>query len=251
MEDINDRKTPLEVAKNLFSKKYSDAQCLIVGGSVVRGEGSLYSDLDIVIIYDHLDFAYRDSFLFEGWPIEVFVHDIDTLRYFLDEVDRPSGFPSLAQMIIEGIVVSEKSDDAKIIKKMADDFMQIGPVKWTKEDIDRARYSITDLIEDIRSPKYISDNLGAGASLYEALADFYFRSKNSWSASGKMISRKLNLVDKDLAKLYDDAFIQLYTDNNPDLLIKLTENILAPFDGFLFGGYRLDAPNEWRKPLGD
>jgi len=66
---------------------------LLLAGSIVRGEGTPHSDLDLVVIFDRLPNAYRESFYFGDLPVEAFVHDPETLNYFLFEVDRSSGIP--------------------------------------------------------------------------------------------------------------------------------------------------------------
>lgn len=44
-----------ETALKLFKEKYSDAKAFFLAGSVLRGEATSYSDLDIVIVFDKLD----------------------------------------------------------------------------------------------------------------------------------------------------------------------------------------------------
>jgi len=94
---------PTQVTQEIFERKYPDASVIFLAGSIVRGESTPFSDLDLVVIFDKLPAAYRESFNFQGFPIEAFVHDPETLNYFLHDVDRPSGIPALAQMILEGI----------------------------------------------------------------------------------------------------------------------------------------------------
>ena len=45
----------------------------------MRGQATETSDLDLVVVYERLEAAYRESFVHGGWPIEVFVHDPETL----------------------------------------------------------------------------------------------------------------------------------------------------------------------------
>lgn len=241
------RKSPQETILELYRVKYSDAKCIFLAGSVIRGESSKYSDLDLVVVYEKLDFAYRDSFLFNEWPVEAFVHDPQTLKYFFEDVDKPSGCPSLAQMVIEGIVIPGESDFSKELKEHAQLEMNKGPSKWDQSAVDRARYGLTDLIDDLRDPINYSETLGAGSRLYEALADFYFRSQGKWSAKGKTIDRKLKVLDPELAKEFHSAFLKLFKENDSSLVVNLVEKVLTPFGGFLFDGHRLDAPKNWRK----
>ena len=95
---------PLVAVREIYKKKYSDSAIVLLAGSVVRGEATKTSDLDLVVVYEQLESAYRESFLWGDWPVEAFVHDIETLRYFFAS-DRVSGVPSLPQMVSDGIPI--------------------------------------------------------------------------------------------------------------------------------------------------
>ena len=62
------------------------------------------SDLDLVVVFQKLENAYRESSRFDNWPVEAFVHDSETLNYFF-QMDRVSGVPSLPNMVNEGVEV--------------------------------------------------------------------------------------------------------------------------------------------------
>lgn len=72
---MKSKPTPEETALKIYREKFSDAKVIFLAGSVMRGEGTDFSDLDIVIVYESIEAAFRDSFSFDSWPIEVFVHD--------------------------------------------------------------------------------------------------------------------------------------------------------------------------------
>jgi predicted nucleotidyltransferase len=94
----------LDVAKAIQAARYTGA-ATFAAGSIVRGEGTSTSDLDLVVVYAQLSRAYRESFRFDGYPVEAFIHDPATLEYFVLEIDRPSGVPALSQMIAEGVEI--------------------------------------------------------------------------------------------------------------------------------------------------
>src|SRR3989338_7620278 len=141
----------------LHMEKYPDADVIFLAGSVVRGEGTKTSDLDIVIVHEALPNAYRDSYYYGGWPIEAFVHDPQTLEYFFQKVDAPSGVPSLAAMVSEGIELPLVTALSQRLKDIANGFLQAGPARWSAKEIDSSRYIISDLIEDLREPRSQSE----------------------------------------------------------------------------------------------
>ena len=139
------RDEPVEVTAKIQQERYPNANVIFLAGSVIRGEGTATSDLDLVVVFQQLSAAYRESFQFEGWPVEAFVHDPETLRYFFFEVDRPTGIPSLPAMVSEGIEIPQPSQLSKELKQLANDLLAAGPPAWDKDTIDRSRYAITEL----------------------------------------------------------------------------------------------------------
>jgi len=72
----------INAAETIRQQLFPDAGALFLAGSIVRGESNEHSDLDIAVVYEYLPAAYRESFTFSRWPVEVFVHVPATLAYF-------------------------------------------------------------------------------------------------------------------------------------------------------------------------
>ena len=210
-------------------------------GSVVNNQGTTASDLDLVIVYEELPNAFREAFIFDEWPIDAFVHTIGTLRYFFEESKNGSGISGLIQMILHGREITEPSPFSKHIKTLAEQFLQKGPIAWNKEKMDTERFLITDLLEDIEFPKTRTEQIASTASLYDLLAQFYFRSQNKWSASGKSIARYLELDNPALAQNFTESFECVFKTGNITHLKQLTQKILQPYGGFLWEGYKSNA----------
>jgi hypothetical protein len=132
----------IAAAKAIHSERYANAEVTFVAGSLVRGEGTATSDLDLVVVFKSLPNAYRESFRFGHWPVEAFVHDLRTLAYFFHRVDKPSGVPSLPTMVSEGIEIPQSSEFSRALKAAADSVIAEGPPPWARTDIDRSRYAI-------------------------------------------------------------------------------------------------------------
>ena len=241
----------VRVAKDIFESRYPDGRVLFLAGSIVRGEGTPHSDLDLVVIFDKLPNAYRESFHFQGFPVEAFVHDPETLNYFLFEVDRPTGVPSLAQMILEGIELPEPNEVSQSLKQLAASVLEMGPPELSDEEVLKLRYNLTSLVDDVRQPRSRDELLASGAELYEALVDYYFRSNNCWSAKGKAIPRILKRADGDLCLRFSNSFEELFSKGQSEKVIALVEELLETNGGLLFDGHRLEAPVNYRKPLTD
>jgi hypothetical protein len=218
-----------------------------LAGSVARGEATEHSDLDLVIVYERLPHAYRESFVDAGWPVETFVHDPETLDYFFMQVDGPAGVPSLARMVLDGIELAP-SALGQSLKARARAVLDAGPPPWSARELAQRRYMITDLVDDLRAPRSAAERVATGARLYELLGDCLLRARGCWSARGKNLPRALATVDAQLGADFVSAFERLFTAGETAPLVHFCNAALHPYGGLLFAGFRLDAPATWRRP---
>jgi RimJ/RimL family protein N-acetyltransferase len=236
-----------ELSQRIMESKFPGAVAAFCAGSIVRGEGTETSDIDLVVVFPKLEKAWRESFIFEGWPVEAFVHDPATLQYFFEEVDAKSGVPSLPQMVREGLFVYGDEKTAQELKALAGKVIDAGPALLVSEDIKNRLYGITDLVDDLRAPKSRAEAVGIAAKLYEQLADFALRSQGHWSGAGKQISRSLRRQNPELHSEFVQAFDSFFAFNDSSGVVKLAEKITTAFGGLVFDGYRREAPASWRK----
>lgn len=214
---------------------------MLVAGSVVRGEASTYSDLDLVVIFPKVGMAYRESFTHKGWPVEAFIHDLETLRYFFYRVDRPEGSATLCEMVREGLEVPAPTAATREAKELATEILREGPPKLTAEEIEDRRYMISEMIDDLREPRSRHELNASGARLFGELGDFYCRSRGGWTGHGKGLLKRIKSQDPVLARRYSEAFDQLFQHGQPAMVITMAEELLAPYGGLLFDAYRRDA----------
>jgi hypothetical protein len=240
----------IEIANEIRSSRYPEAEVAFAAGSIVRGEGTPFSDLDLVVIYANLPCAHRESFRFGGYPVEAFVHDPATLEYFFVEVDRLSGIPSLPQMVVEGVEIPGPTALSRQLKQRAAAIIDAGPPALDAETERRMRYFVCDLLDDLRAPRSREELIAAGARLYEELADYHLRRLGRWSAKGKAIPRVLRETDAGLGAAYCDAFAALFAEGDPTAVVQLAEDALRQGGGPLFEGYKAEAPAAWRREPG-
>jgi Nucleotidyltransferase domain len=238
--------SPLYVTKELFETRYKGADAIFVTGSVVRGEANAHSDLDLVILYPKVERAYRESFQHKGWPVEAFIHDADTLRYFFKNVDRNLGRATLAEMVAEGHEVPGATVATNEMKTLAKMTLQDGPPALSEEEIQDRRYHISELLDDMREPRNRQELVASATLIYNELADYYFRTRRGWTGSGKAILKRMKRTDPVFARKFGEAFDELFATGQSRRVIDLTEELLAPQGGLLFEGYRRETPIEWR-----
>jgi hypothetical protein len=234
------------LAQRALRARFPTAGAAFVAGSIVRGEGAPRSDIDLVVLHDHVAASWREAFLFETVPVEAFVHDAETLAWRLEE-DRKLGGPALMAMVAEGVLVGPRPDEALAWRVRAQAMLDAGPPPLTSARLDEFRYHITDRVDDLRDQRPAADIMATGVALYASLSELILRSRGAWAAFGKWIPRRLKLLDPELEARFSAAFGALFAQADVRPVIALAEEVLQPLGGFLFAGYRSDAPETARR----
>ncbi|HWJ76259.1 MAG TPA: nucleotidyltransferase domain-containing protein [Kaistia sp.] len=240
------RTAALAAAETILAERYPTARFGLAAGSIMRGEGVAGSDIDLVVIFEHLDAAWRESFVAHGFPVEAFVHDSETLDWFING-DVASGRPAIVQMIAEGIVLGGDRQGAGEAKRRAAALLALGPPPLDGERLDKLRYVITDLCDDIRAIRPATEVRAIAAALYQPIADLILLGRGRWTGSGKWAPRLIARMDQPLADAFDSAFHDI-ADGRPEALLALATSELARHGGPLFDGYRSAAPATARRP---
>ena len=246
IKDLSLRNEPLPTIQKLIKERYVQAKAIFWAGSVSEGRGTNASDLDLVIVFEKVANAYREAFVYDGWPIDAFIHDLDTLRYFFEESRTGNGISGLCYMILNGREVTNPGVFSENVKTLAQEFLNAGPAIWDQEQINKERFLITDVLDDIKYPTGRDEQIASAAWLLEALGQFYFRSQNKWCASGKSIISYLHNDNPDLASEFTKSFESLFQTGSSVLLELLVKKTLEPYGGLFWNGFRSDAPKESR-----
>lgn len=216
------------LALSVLRTHHPDAEGALWAGSLSRGEGTEMSDIDLVVLYPRLERAWRET-LTEARIVETFVHDLDSLDVFFEK-DRDRGVPVLASMVAEGVALRDGPLVARA-RAAAAESLAGGPTPWSTEDIDRSRYLLTDLRDDLRGDSDPRRLRALGASLYEILLAHHRRCRGLWTAKSKAIPAFLSKEEPALAETYLTAFDQLFASAEPAAVLALIDTILAPTGG--------------------
>ena len=152
-------------------------------------------------------------------------------------------------MLIEGVEIPETCEFSAGLKRAASRLFEAGPERWDEDELRFRRYRLTDWLDDIRHPRAPEELVATGAYLYQDAADFFLRSRGLWSAHSKTIPRSLQKTDEAFAEKFRRAFDALFVEKRAAHVIALVEEMLEPFGGLLFDGFKRDAKPEERKPL--
>ncbi|CEG26158.1 nucleotidyltransferase domain-containing protein [Bacillus sp. B-jedd] len=235
------RREPLEAAQAFITKRYPDCEAAILAGSVVRGEATETSDLDIVIFDEAIPFSYRESLVDEGWPIELFVHNLTSYRHFF-EMDKEDAKPTMPRMVAEGIVLKGEAV-LDPIRKEARQLMEAGPDEWPEDTIITKRYFITDLLDDFIGCNDRGEELFIANALADLAVEFVLRTNRKWQGTSKWVVRSLKHYDEPFAERLINALDAFYRTGAKDLLIDIVDEILKPYGGRMFEGFSLGKIN--------
>jgi hypothetical protein len=231
------RINPYKAAELFTSNYFPNCHGALLAGSVVRGEATETSDLDIVIFDRNLKSAYRESIIDFGWNIEVFVHNLTSYKEFFKS-DCERARPSLPNMVSEGIVLRD-SGIMEHIKQEAKDLVEKGPEEWSADTIKLKRYFITDALDDFIGCTMRAEEIFIANTLAELVSEFVLRTNRKWIGTSKWIIRSLRNYDEKFADQLVEAFDIFYKTGDKNRIIIMVDHILQPYGGRLFKGYSL------------
>lgn len=226
---------PIEAAELFINKHFPNCQGAVLAGSVVRGEATDTSDLDIVVFDKNILSAYRESFIDFGWAIEAFVHNLTSYQHYFD-MDYQDAKPSLQRMILEGMKVRDEGV-IDSIKKEAKKILDNGPESWTEETISTKRYFITDALDDFIGCNNRAEELFIANTLAELIHEFVLRMNGCWIGYSKWMIRALKHYDEKFTEQFVEAFDAFYKTGDKSKVILLSDMVLEPYGGRLFEGF--------------
>jgi predicted nucleotidyltransferase len=228
---------PIEAAKRFINKHFPNCQGAVLAGSVVRGEETDTSDLDIVVFDKSINSSYRESLIDFGWAIEIFVHNLNSYKHFF-EMDYKDAKPSMQRMVLEGIILKDEGI-IESIKEEAKEILDKGPERWTEEIITTKRYFITDALDDFIGCKNRAEEIFIANTLAELIQEFILRTNGRWIGSSKWIIRALKQYDEKFTEEFVESFDDYYKTSEKSKVIHLSEMVLEPYGGRLFEGFSL------------
>lgn len=228
---------PIEAAKRFINKSFPNCQGAVLAGSVVRGEETDTSDLDIVVFEKSITSSYRESLIDFGWPIEIFVHNLTSYKQFF-EMDYKDAKPSMQRMLLEGIILKDEGI-IDSIKEEAKEILDKGPERWTEEIITTKRYFLTDVLDDFIGCNNRGEEIFIANTLAELIHEFVLRTNGCWIGSSKWVVRALKHYDVKFTEEFIEAFDTFYKTGEKRKVVELSKMVLEPYGGRLFEGFSL------------
>jgi hypothetical protein len=232
-----DRPLPVDAALQIVTERYPDAVVAILAGSVTTGRATPTSDLDLIVVAPgDPDLPYRESFLAHGWPVEAFIHDEASIEGFY-RFDATSGECALATMVSTGIVVLDKDGSAARLRELAQVVIDAGPPALSDGEMRDLRYTVTDLLDDLRGDPTGDESLVVGPALASQAGTLMLTLHGSWRSEGKWLLRRLRDASPDDAGELVAA-MRAHQRGDAQPLIALAERVLESSGGRMFEGFR-------------
>ena len=229
----------IEAANRFVECRFPRCHAALLAGSVVRGDATGTSDLDIVVFDGSISSAYRESIDEYGWAIEVLGHNLQSYRDFFQS-DCKRARPSLPRMVYEGVVLKDTGITCGI-KSEAEQLLASGPEPWPPETITIKRYRLSDALDDFVGSSREDEDLFIANTLADLVHEFFLRTHGQWIGSSKWILRALKHYDEvfanDFVNAFVNAFATFYRTGNKCEIVKLVERVLEPVGGRLFHGF--------------
>ncbi|WP_349959626.1 nucleotidyltransferase domain-containing protein [Rhizobium sp. ZPR3] len=237
--------TATRATSSVLASRFPGYSYAFASGSIIRGEGRKGSDIDLVVVFDRLETAWRETFIEGDFPFEVFVHDSETLSWFF-ESDIARGYPVIIHMVATGQILGPDLDKGQVWKDYAASILHASPPELVGEKLNALKYQITDLLDDLRGEPAAPEACAIATQLYQPLADLMLLGRGRWSGKGKWIPRLLREVDLKLADSFDGAFKRASV-GEVEALCNLTHSELDRHGGPFFAGDKRMASQQARR----
>jgi uncharacterized RmlC-like cupin family protein len=233
---------PVSLARALVDELFPGALYAFVGGSVLTEHRTGTSDLDVVVVLDGLAVPYRESLRWRDWPVELFVHSETSLDAYIAK-DFARRKPGVARICADGAVLVDRTGGrASDLQAVLGERLADGPGTLTDTQAERARYGLSDLLDDLSGATDPGERLFIRWEVVQEAARLALGVGRRWQGSGKWLLRELRAHDPALA----DALLAAHDD--PLRLAAVASEVLERAGGRLWEGYRAEG-DPFHQPL--
>jgi hypothetical protein len=224
---------PIADARALVAERFPRAVAAFLGGGVLSARRTATSDLDIVVVIDGPPAPFRESLHWRGWPVELFVHDPESVVVYFAR-DAGARKPSLARMVADGVTLVD-GGGAGAVTEQARAVLAAGPPAPSPAELEWRRYGLTDLLDDLAGSTDDGETAVICWTLWRHTAELALLLTGCWFGGGKWLLRELRAADPALAADMVAAI------GNPQQVAALADRVLERaggrrFDGFLARG---------------
>lgn len=198
----------LEIVRRFVQARFPLAEGVIVGGSTSTGTRTASSDIDLLLLGPAAMLEGDDSLAatcaFGGEAIEVFAYDEQGFERW-----AALGVEQCRPVIVDMLVHGELLRDSALVRALRHRWAPIlsrGPAVDAHR-IDLLRYTVTDLVDDLRDAEDPFERHATMARLLEQVAALALLSNGRWLGTGKHLARRLREWSPDRSAALAAPFI--------------------------------------------
>jgi hypothetical protein len=222
---------PVAAARAVVHEHYPSARWALLAGSVLTPDRTPGSDLDLVVLLDaREEVPHRRSLVWRGWPVELFVHDEESLAHYI-ATDLHRRQPSLPRMCATGVTVVGGDAGAENVRAECAAALAAGPAPLPQAELEKLRYGLTDLLDDLTHSRDIGETAVIATGVWLRAAQLALQHGGRWLGTGKWLLRELREFDPSLAGRW------LAARGDPAAVATLAREVLDAAGGPLFDGY--------------
>ncbi|MFL6001270.1 MAG: nucleotidyltransferase domain-containing protein [Nocardioides sp.] len=230
-------------ARALVAQRFPEARAAWLAGSVVSGEATPTSDLDITVLLPGPPAPFRESLVHDGWPVELFVHTQESVSHWIEK-DLERRRPTLVRLISSGVVLLDTDGVGVALAEECAMILAGGPGRVSDADRDAVRYALTDLLDDLADGTDPVTVAALAFATWEQAAKLLLMLDGCWWGTGKWLVRELRERDAAHGTSYAlrlHAALVSAIERDPVLLTVVAEEILEAAGGRLWAGYRVEG----------
>jgi hypothetical protein len=231
--------TPVDTAAELLATRFPAAVAGFLGGSAASARRTSTSDLDVVVILDDGPAPFRETTMFEGWLVELFVHTQPSLQHYWD-LDAANRRPPLLRMCAEGAQLVSVRGVGQRVKSEACRRLDAGPAPLSDAEWATRRYALSDLLDDLRGASRGPELPFVANAVLTACCEMALLAGGRWLGTGKWLARELEQLDTcllhDLTAAHAAALV-----GESEAILALAATVLNRVGGPLSAGYRVSG----------
>ena len=144
-------------------------------------------------------------------------------------------------MCAQGVILLSAGTFAEDVQTEARQRLEAGPPPLSAEAMERRRYALTDLLDDLIGTRDPAELTYLAGAILTATSELALVTAGRWLGSGKALRRELVASNKGLADRLVVGYRAAVTTGETVLLDSVTREVLARAGGPLSAGYRVEG----------
>jgi hypothetical protein len=207
---------------------------------VATGRATATSHLDVTVLLDDVE-VHRESLVYDGWPVELFVHTATSIEHFVAK-DLARRRPTMARLVAGGVaLLGEGGDD---VRRHCQDLLDAGAPPVSADDLEARRYALTDLLDDLAGAGHDEEATAIAVEVWRETAELALAGAGGWSGTGKWLVREVQALDHrqgtHLATALDLGLGRALAGERASLTA-VADEVLAGLGGRCWAGFRRTA----------